>query len=97
MGKILYDSESIRNAASQIARKVSELESKVNQIDTIVMDIEGAWKGTASDAYVQNLMGKKQDLTKIINKLKELPSCFNKIADSNDEVQNRITSAINSK
>lgn len=97
MGKIVYNSDSIRNSASKISSLTEQLETNISKINGLVDEVQNAWTGSSGKAYINNLMEKQTELQRIVNKLKELPNCLNKIANSNDENQQKITSMLNSK
>lgn len=52
---IKVDTQGLRNAANEIAVKISEMKAISSRIERLIGNIEATWHGHSSDSYVKNL------------------------------------------
>lgn len=81
----------LKKKSSEITQKINSIEKDINQIDKLITGTKKYWQGDASDKHIQTYVKMKDDLSKIIKRLREHPTDLEKMAGVYEEVESTVS------
>ncbi len=85
----------LKKKSGEITNSINSIEKDFQEIDKLITGTKKYWQGDASDQHIQSYMKMKEDLTKIVRRLREHPEDLEKMAGIYEEVESTVTQIAN--
>lgn len=85
----------LKKKSAEITKNINSIEKDFQEIDRLITGTKKYWQGDASDQHIKGYMKMKDDLTKIVNRLREHPTDLEKMAGIYEEVESSVTQIAN--
>ena len=79
--------DELKKKSGDITNKIKDIESEFNEIQQLVYGTRKYWEGNASTQHIKNYDNIKDDIKKIIKRLKEHPTDLEKMAGVYEQVE----------
>lgn len=86
--------EVLKNKAQSITADINTIEGDINKLTDTIIGTRKYWQGDASDKHTNNYNELKDDLTRIIKRLKEHPTDLEKMAGIYEDTEKKLQETI---
>lgn len=93
MANIKFNSTRVREVANNTKTRVDSINEKLKRMNTLIEQVQTAWQGEDSTAYITKLTTSSKNIETLVKTLEELPGALTKIANEMDELQKANASA----